>query len=354
MSSLEKIKNQKVTSEISLLSALKIMDSIGKKMLFVYNHNKFDSILTIGDIQRAIIKNVPMDSLVSTILDRKDKIYASVYQSRETIKSMMIKERIDCMPILDEEGNIVDVCFWEDLFSQTTEEVREPIVLPVVIMAGGKGTRLKPITNIIPKPLIPVGNKTILEEIMDQFEGIGCKEFYMSVNYKSDMMRFYLEQLDHKYQIEFFEEPKPLGTIGSVSLLKGKISSPFFVSNCDIVIDQDYRDVYEYHKNNQNDITIVTAVKSLRIPYGVIETGENGLMTGLKEKPEQTYMINTGVYILNPDLIDEIPDGEFFHITHLMEKVQARGGRVGCFPVSDNAWRDMGEWSEYLKMIKVL
>ena len=86
----------------------------------------------------------------------------------------------------------------------------------------------------------------------------------------------------------------------------------------------------------------------------MIETGENGLMTGLKEKPEQTYMINTGVYILNPELIDEIPEGEFFHITHLMEKVKARGGRVGCFPVSENAWRDMGEWPEYLKMIKVL
>lgn len=171
----------------------------------------------------------------------------------------------------------------------------------------GKGTRLKPITNVIPKPLIPVGDKTILEEIMDQFESIGCHKFYMSVNYKSNMMRFYLDQLDHKYDIDFFEEVKPLGTIGSVSLLKGKIATPFFVSNCDIVIDQDYRDVYEYHKQNNNDITIVSAVKGFQIPYGVMETGEDGLLIELKEKPETTYMINTGVYILNPELIDEIP-----------------------------------------------
>ena len=135
--------------------------------------------------------------------------------------------------------------------------------------------------------------------------------------------------------------------------MKDKISTPFFVSNCDIVIDQDYRDVYEYHVNNGNDITIVTAVKSHSIPYGVISTGENGLMEGLSEKPETTYMINTGVYILNPELIAEIPEGEFFHITHLMEKVRARGGKVGCFPVSNGAWRDMGEWPEYLKMINV-
>lgn len=221
-------------------------------------------------------------------------------------------------------------------------------------MAGGKGTRLKPITNVIPKPLVPVGDKTILEVIMDQFEGIGCHKFYMSVNYKADMMEYYLSQLDHKYDIEFFMEDKPLGTIGSVSLLKGKITTPFFVSNCDSINEQDYRDVYDYHTNNHNDMTIVTMVKSFKIPYGVIETGEDGLMVNLKEKPEHTYMVNSGVYILNPELIDEIPEGEFFHITHLMEKVKACGGRVGCFPVSEDSWKDMGEWPEYLKMIKVL
>lgn len=261
--------------------------------------------------------------------------------------------RAEVMPILDDNGDIVDVWFWDEIFNELEPDNRKKICLPVVIMAGGKGTRLKPITNVIPKPLIPIGEKTILEEIMNQFEGIGCKKFYMSVNYKSDMMRYYLDQLEHHYDIEFFEETKPLGTIGSVSLLKGKITTPFFVSNCDIIIDQDYRDVYEYHQNNHNDLTIVTAVKSFKIPYGVIETGDDGLMTALQEKPDITYMINTGVYLLNAECIDEIPEGEFFHITHLMEKIKARGGRVGCFPVSENAWKDMGEWSEYLKMINV-
>ena len=189
---------------------------------------------------------------------------------------------------------------------------------------------------------------------MYQFEGIGCHKFYMSVNYKADMMKYYLSQLEHQYDIEFFMEGKPLGTIGSVSLLKGKINTPFFVSNCDSINEQDYRDVYDYHINNHNDLTIVTMVKSFKIPYGVIETGEDGLMLSLSEKPELTYQVNTGVYILNPSCIDEIPEGEFFHITHLMEKIKARGGRVGCFPVSEHAWKDMGEWPEYLKMIKVL
>lgn len=352
MAILEKIQDRAIQCTMTVIQSLKRMDEIKVKMLFVFDGEKFLSILTIGDIQRAIIKSVDLNNQVTCILDMHKK-FVTPEEPREQIREKMLRLRAECMPVVDADGNLVDVYFWKEMFKHSEPQHREKIELPVVIMAGGKGTRLKPITNVIPKPLIPVGDKTILEEIMDQFEGIGSKNFYMSVNYKADMMEYYLSQLDHKYDIEFFMEDKPLGTIGSVALLKGKITTPFFVSNCDIVIDQDYRDVYEYHQNNHNDITIVTAVKSIRIPYGVIETGEDGLMTGLKEKPEQTYMINTGVYILNPELIDEIPEGEFFHITHLMEKVKARGGRVGCFPVSENAWRDMGEWPEYLKMIKV-
>ena len=225
--------------------------------------------------------------------------------------------------------------------------------MKVVIMAGGKGTRLKPITNVIPKPLVPIGDKTILETIMDQFEEIGCTKFYMSVNYKADIIKYYLDQLDHKYDIDYFQEDKPLGTIGSVSLLKNKISTPFFVSNCDSINEQDYRDVYDYHMDNHNDLTIVTMVKSIKIPYGVIETGEDGLMTALSEKPELTFQVNTGVYILNPSCITEIPEGEFFHITQLIEKIQSCGGRVGCFPISEHSWKDMGDWDQYLKVINI-
>lgn len=349
----KKIESRCIISSESLLKALRQMDVQKVKMLFMFEDDRFVSILTIGDIQRAIVKNISLETPVAKVVERNKK-FAYVGESMEAIREKMLRLRAECMPVLDEQCNLIDVIFWKDLFDKDESQSREKINIPVVIMAGGKGTRLKPLTNVIPKPLIPVGDKTILEEIMDQFEGIGCLKFYMSVNYKSDMMRFYIDQLDHHYDIDFFEEPKPLGTIGSVSLLKGKITSPFFVSNCDIVIDQDYRDVYEYHQNNHNDLTIVTAVKSIKIPYGVIETGKDGLMTNLQEKPEQTYMINTGVYILNPELINEIPEGEFFHITHLMEKIKARGGRVGCFPVSEHAWRDMGEWPEYLKIINVL
>ena len=338
---------------VSLIEAMKQMDEVKVKILLVFREEHFAGLITIGDIQRAIIKNISLQEPVSRILN-KNKVYGYLSEGEDVIKEKMRRMRAEVMPILDDKGDLVDVWFWNDLFKQGELVQRDKINLPVVIMAGGEGTRLKPITNVIPKPLVPIGDKTILETILDQFEGIGCTKFYMSVNYKADMMKYYLGQLEHKYNIEFFQEEKPLGTIGSVSLLKGKITSPFFVSNCDSISEQDYRDVYDYHVNNHNDLTIVTMVKSFKIPYGVIETGEDGLMVSLSEKPEMTFQVNTGVYILNPNCIDEIPEGEFFHITHLMEKIKARGGRVGCFPVSEHAWKDMGEWPEYLKMINVL
>lgn len=351
----ERIQKKIISSDKTIIQTMKMMDDTYTKLFLVFDGERFLGIITNGDLQRAIIANIPFDTPIGEIVDRKGKLFARKGENREKIKEWMLAKRAELMPVLDANENLIDVIFWDEILSDSpSDDIRPRIDLPVVIMAGGKGTRLKPITNVIPKPLVPVGDKTILEVIMDQFEGIGCHKFYMSVNYKADMMKYYLSQLDHQYDIEFFMEDKPLGTIGSVSLLKGKITTPFFVSNCDSINEQDYRDVWDYHVNNHNDMTIVTMVKSFKIPYGVIETGEDGLMTALKEKPEQTYQVNTGVYILNPELIDEIPEGEFFHITHLMEKVQARGGRVGCFPVSEHSWKDMGEWKEYLKMINVL
>ena len=323
----ERIQSKIVDSGKTVIQTMKLMDEAFTKLFLVFECDRFLGIITNGDLQRAIIANIPFDTPIGKIVSREGKLYAHVGDNREKIKEWMLSKRAELMPVLDGNEQLVDVIFWDDILSDTQViDNRPKIDLPVVIMAGGKGTRLKPITNVIPKPLVPVGDKTILEVIMDQFESIGCHKFYMSVNYKADMMKYYLSQLPHQYDIEFFMEDKPLGTIGSVSLLKGKITTPFFVSNCDSINEQDYRDVWDYHVNNHNDMTIVTMVKSFKIPYGVIETGEDGLMTALKEKPE----------------------------THLMEKIKARGGRVGCFPVSEHAWKDMGEWPEYLKMINVL
>ena len=345
----KRIKSITIEKTATIISALRQMDALKVKLLMVLDNGKFCSLLSIGDIQRAIIANKPLEIAIEYILRAKVNV-AKVGDSRESIVSRMRERRNDFMPIIDENNGIQDVIFWEDISNYHESRIKEPFNLPVVIMAGGQGTRLRPLTNVLPKPLIPIGEQTMVEDIMDRFVECGCEKFYMSVNYKADFIRQYFDGLSSKpYNISFFQEDKPLGTAGSLHLLADKINDTFFVSNCDIIIDEDYSEILEYHRKNQNEITVVAALKDYSIPYGTLETGEEGLLTGLSEKPNLTFKINTGMYILEPHLVKEIPSDRLYHITFLIEKLTSEGRKVGVFPISEGSWTDIGNWEEYLK-----
>ncbi|GJQ64326.1 MAG: mannose-1-phosphate guanylyltransferase [Melioribacteraceae bacterium] len=349
----KKIEKIVVPANSTILDALKKMDDLQRRLLLVFDREKYVNLLSVGDLQRAIIKNFPLDTKVTKILRTETKVCRSD-ESIESIKAKMFKFRTECMPVLDMDENLVEVYFWEDMFPYEEKRVEHNLKLPVIIMAGGKGSRLKPLTNVLPKPLIPIGNKTILENIMDRFVSSGCTDFYLSVNYKSEMIRQYFESLgNNDYQIKYFEEDKPLGTAGSLFMLNGRIDKTFFISNCDILIEEDYSEIYKYHREHKNELTIVAALKHYPIPYGTIETGEEGRLIKLTEKPELTFKINSGMYILEPHLLKEIPANEFFHITELIEKIRAREGRIGVFPVSEKSWKDIGEWDEYLRSLNI-
>ncbi len=339
------LKNRIIQNNLSVLDALKKMDSLDKKLLIVMNDNKFIGLISAGDIQRSVIKNMPLNTPIINVLRRNIRI-ASPTDDFNSIKQMMFDFRMELCPVVDSNNEIVNVYFWEDVFSEKKLQPANKFNLPVVIMAGGFGTRLRPLTNVLPKPLIPIGSKTMLEEIFDRFSFHGCNQFFVSVNYKADLIEYYIENQKLPFQISYFREDKPMGTAGSLSLLKGKITDTFFVSNCDILIEQDYSDILAYHQNNKNEITIVAAIKNLHIPYGTIDTGENGKLLSLIEKPDLTFKINSGMYILEPHLIDEIPNNQFFHITDLIEKVKERAGNVGVFPISEKSWKDIGTWNE--------
>jgi len=347
----EKIADRIVQLGTSIFECLQIMDAKAVKLLFVFDNDKFCSILSIGDIQRAIIRNVDIHDSVGTILDT-NKIYCNEEDSVAEIKKLMLVERTECMPVVNMQGELVEVYFWTDFFPSQRKSSRAELDLPVVIMAGGVGSRLRPLTNILPKPLIPISEKSMLEEIFDRFSDHGCTDFYISVNYKVEIIKYYINSLNLPFNIQFFQEDKPLGTAGSLSLLKKRLKDEhFFVTNCDILIDQDYSEILQYHKANNCEITIVAALKSYHIPYGVVETGDNGILLDLQEKPDITLKVNSGMYLLNRALLDEIPQDVFFHITHLIEKVRQRNGMVGVFPVSEGSWKDMGEWENYFSLI---
>lgn len=342
-----------VPPTISILQAVTRMDEVRCKLLLVLERGHFLGLLSIGDVQRAIIRNVAFSEPIRKIL-RADIIVCRVGDSEDHVRSEMLRCRAVFMPILSGDGALIDVRFWEDYFSeQRLSAGRNALQLPVVIMAGGTGSRLRPLTNILPKPLLPFGGKTIIETIMDRFAQVGCTTFHVSLNYKAAMIRHYFAELkDSPYQISFFEESKPLGTAGSLSLVADRIKTPFFVSNCDIVIEQELDEVWNYHCANKNELTVIAALKHVKLAYGSLVTGQDGLLCELSEKPEWVFKVNSGVYILEPHLLSSVPHGVFFNMTDLIECVLARKGRVGVFPVSEGCWSDIGNWNDYQKWLR--
>jgi dTDP-glucose pyrophosphorylase len=349
-----KIKEITIYSNATIHEALTQMDSCGRKLLIVFDKDEgFSGIISIGDIQRAIINNIPMTEKVNGIL-RKHIQVAYDNESLVQVHKKMLEERIECMPVLNIKGNLINVVFWEDISEKEEKRIERHLNIPVVVMAGGEGIRMRPITNVLPKPLIPLGDKTIIEHIMEQFSAIGCNSFLLSVNYKAEMIKYFLGDNNfNKYKISYFQEDKPLGTAGSLSLIKDIIHSTFFLSNCDILIDQELGAIYDFHVENKNKITLVAALKTIRLPYGTLRTKEDGLLIRLVEKPDYTFKINSGLYILEPEVINEIPENQIFHITDLIEKLIIKKERIGVFPVSEGSWKDIGNWDDYLRNIKI-
>jgi hypothetical protein len=336
-----------ISESTSLMNTMRKMDEIGRKLLIVVEGSRFISLISLGDIQRAIIKNIDLNSPIS-VIRREASVFGSLENTTDEIRLMMIRIRAEFIPIIDPQSKIVRVYFWNDFFDKDSIRTIEILTNNVVIMAGGLGTRVKPLTNVIPKPLLPVNGRSFLEEIINRFACYSIKDFHISVNYKADLIKFYINSLNLPYNIDFFSEETPRGTIGGISGLNGRFKEPFFVSNCDILIDADYSEIVNFHTNNKFDITLVAAVLSNKSEYGTLTTGETGELISLEEKPQINYKINTGMYLIEPNLIDLIPKEGLFHVTDLIELVRNGGGRVGVFPVSEGSWRDYGTLNAYI------
>jgi NDP-sugar pyrophosphorylase family protein len=263
----------------------------------------------------------------------------------------MIENKIEAIPIVDTEHRVSDIFIWSNLFDGSKRHV-EKIDVPVVIMAGGKGERLDPFTKIFPKALIPVGEKPIVEVIMDRFSQCGVKEFYLSVNYKGAMIKSYFENTKLPYDVAFIWEKEFLGTAGSLSLLGEGFPSTFFVSNCDILVDADYTDILRFHKKNENDLTMIGSFRHHVIPYGVIEFSTNGAVKEISEKPEYDFSVNTGVYVMEKTILAYIPKDKLFHVTQLIQELLKGDKRVGVYPVSEKSYIDIGQWEKYRENVR--
>ena len=339
-----------VMQTATVVEAMQKIDFNAKGILFVVDEEqRLIGVVTDGDIRRWLLKTGDLRETVQKIMNRNPKV---IYPKElKAAKERMERYSITALPVVDTQDHVTDIIFREA--EDVLEERKERQALkgiPVVVMAGGKGTRLYPYTKILPKPLIPIGDIPIMERIIHVFRGFGVQEFYATVNYKKGMIKSYFAENLGDFRLRYVEENQPLGTAGSLSLIEGGFHTPFIVTNCDVLIHADYADIFHYHQTAGNELTMVTALKNIVVPYGVIHSSGNGRIDSMEEKPKLSYFVNTGMYILNPDLLGEIPKGVCFHMTDLADKLLKEGRKVGMYPISEDSFLDMGEFEEMRRM----
>jgi len=347
------MKNITINSKISIKQAMKVLDKTAEKCLLVLDkNNKLLGTLTDGDLRRSILKGVKFTKSIAECFNPKPITLQKGNYSNEVAKTILRTKKLDLIPVIDKDGILIDYITW----SKIGEELKNNSSLkevPVIVMAGGMGTRMDPFTKVLPKPLVPIQEKPIIEHIIESFTNVGCSDFHLTVNYKGRILKAYFEELQPNYNVSFIDEDEPLGTAGSLQYLDDKFDKPFFVSNCDIIIKTNYESIYNFHLQGNYDVTLVASTKEYIIPYGTCELNREGHLSHINEKPKYEFLINTGLYVINPNVLKLIPEGKFYHITHLIEDAKNQGKKVGVFPIDDEAWIDLGQWSEYKKSIEL-
>ncbi len=326
-------------ADITLVEAMRRIDDNSKGILFITDHEKhLLGSLTDGDIRRCIIKTGDLQKKASEAMLTQTRYFTLTTQ--DDPHAYMERLKIHALPFLDGDGRIVDIEFYNEGTTGVNNTLKD---VPVVIMAGGQGTRLYPYTRILPKALIPIKDKTISEHIIDSFAAFGCERVIFILNHKKNMIKAYFNEQPHKCSISYVEEEKPLGTGGGVRLLHGMIDDTFILTNCDILIRDDIGKIYQHHKERGNKITMVCSLKEYTLPYGVVHTGEGGTIRSMEEKPRMSYLVNTGCYIVEPEVIDSIPKDTEIGFPDVIERYRKAREKVGVYPISEGAWMDMGE-----------
>ena len=345
----KQINDFAVSKQTSLTSAMQKIDNNANGIVFVVDDSlHLCGAVSDGDIRRWLLKSGSIDAKVCQLMNN-NPIFVQTNEINNAT-NVMEKKCIRALPVVDKDGIIIDVCLAKKDNGTLNNKENMLENVAVVIMAGGMGTRLYPYTKILPKPLIPIGEIPIVERVINCFNDYGVKDFFMTVNYKKRMIQSYFDDIQKGYNIEYVEEEKPLGTGGSIKLIKRKFEQPLFVANCDSLIRTDYAKLYDYHISTGNMITIVTSLKNNTIPYGVVYSKEDGELDHMVEKPTTSFLINTGMYVINPEMIDLIPSDTMFHMTHLVDNAKELGYKVGIYPISEDSFLDMGEFAEMKRM----
>lgn len=343
-----------VSPEETVKEAIVQFNETGKKILFVVSEDHtLTGVVTDGDIRHGMMKGVQYADPISRVMNTDYLFLAQgTPMLMEECRRIMIETTVEYIPILDENRRIVDILRWTDAFGAPYRKQSSEIMPnKVVIMAGGKGTRLEPFTKIFPKPLIPVGNKPVIEVIMEKFHTAGFANFIYTLNYRKEYIIAFLRENTFPFSCSWVEEPEYLGTAGSLRLMHDKLDDTFFVSNCDTILDINFAKVLQWHKQQGAALTIIGCYNEVKIPFGVLKTSD-GILEDMEEKPARGFVVNTGVYVLEPRVISYLPTEGPCDMNELIALVSAR--EKVCVHTTYAGWYDIGQLEQYRRVIDKL
>lgn len=326
-----------------LLEALRRMSELGSTFLVVVDEKKhLLGTLTDGDVRRHLVSGFPINVKVNELYQRAPEFFRIGEFSRVDVKNAFEVRRRKVVPVVDSKQIVIDVL--KDSEEGCRSKFLGSVDAPVVIMAGGKGLRWRPVTNFMPKPLIPIGDKPIIATLFDWFENWGCPKFYVSVNYKKDMIKEYLNKSYPDLDIEYLEEDCELGTAGSLSLIDSLgVGSELIVANADNFFDFSLDQLLVRHKERQAEITTVLAWETVELPYGVCEVSNEGQVTNIVEKPSHRYLVNTGMYVISAKALELIEPETKLDFPELITRTLGRSGKVSSLVIESHQWLDVGQ-----------
>ena len=343
------MKNFLISPNTKIKTAIKKISLNGYKTLIVERNKILLGSLSDGDIRRAVLQNINLDLPITEIFNKKPYAVFEKKYSETKIKKYILKNNIYLIPVINKNYKIIRIIKWNQIFNKNKNDLIKKINLEVVIMAGGKGSRLKPFTNQLPKPLLPFKGKTLIENIIERFNVYGITRFNYTLNHQSKIIKYFVNENYKKFNNKFFVEKRALGTAGSLIYFKKKFKKNFFLINCDSIIDIDYNDLVNYHNNNKYDMTIVSVKKNYSIPYGVIKINKNNEIINIEEKPTDKFIISSGLYLLNINILKILKSPKYIDMNDFIKKAIEEKYKIGIYLIDETKWIDVGNWNEYLK-----
>lgn len=341
----------KIYKNSTINSAIKAINKHKKRTLVVLDKkNKLLGTLSDGNIRKSILKGFVLKSSIDKIYDKNPITLFENQATFQNLKKIFLKHKIQLIPIINKKKILKKIFYLEDILEKNIfnkVNYNKFSNLGVVIMAGGKGVRMKPYTNIFPKPLLPLQNDTVIDAIISKFLENKINNFYITTNYKYNFIRDHLNKYKSEINFNLINEKKPLGTAGSLSYLKSLKENLFFVTNSDVIINEDYKKIIDFHKKNKNDLTIIAAERKINLSYGVCFLDSKKKFSGILEKPSYNYLLNTGMYLINSNNFSIIKKNQKLDMNDLINKLKKRNHKIGVYEIDEFRWKDFGNWKKY-------